>query len=237
MSLPILTYPISYIEITRKGGELMVIRRRRTDIGSVATRSPRPNLNRNTSTPYVEISSPSSSTSSISPSPEKVKQRSPMGEKKHKKRRESGLLLPPRQPQSPITPPTPNLPTDGLSEIPDWNEGSDLMASRTLVAGRGKEKERRRVTSGSMVKVKDIAAGLMSSMEPSSSTPSAEDTLEKAQSTLERINGSETASEAVVSSITPEEESRIGKYNQADRSMWLTSYSDYLGIVSIRCIL
>ncbi|WVQ63007.1 uncharacterized protein L199_001156 [Kwoniella botswanensis] len=102
---------------------------RHTGVGSIAnSRSPR----RSTQSPivtYVEINSPSPSSSrkSVSPSPRKAKQHI-VGEKKQRRRRESGLITIP--PKSPSPSPSPNpLMHEDVGEASEWEEGKAIELS------------------------------------------------------------------------------------------------------------
>ncbi|WWC98886.1 hypothetical protein V866_005780 [Kwoniella sp. B9012] len=102
---------------------------RHTGVGSIAnSRSPR----RSTQSPivtYVEINSPSPSSSriSVSPSPRKAKQHI-VGEKKQRRRRESGLITIP--PKSPSPSPSPNpLVDEDVGEASEWEEGKAIELS------------------------------------------------------------------------------------------------------------
>jgi hypothetical protein len=120
----------------------LTIRRRRTEIGSVAApRSPRPNLREPPSDLFV-VDTPSTasparsrtSSASLSPSPVKVAVRSPGKEKRQRKRRESGCLeIPPREA---------SRSDQATQEHADWEEGSNIVippskavhASKTMPA-------------------------------------------------------------------------------------------------------
>ncbi|KAK6906907.1 hypothetical protein I203_100896 [Kwoniella mangroviensis CBS 8507] len=102
---------------------------RHTGVGSIATsRSPR----RSTQSPivtYVEINSPSPSSSrnSVSPSPRKAKQHI-VGEKKQRRRRESGLItIPPKSPSPSLSPNI--LVHEDVGEASEWEEGKAMELS------------------------------------------------------------------------------------------------------------
>ncbi|OCF78350.1 hypothetical protein I204_00288 [Kwoniella mangroviensis CBS 8886] len=102
---------------------------RHTGVGSIAnSRSPR----RSTQSPivtYVEINSPSPSSSrnSLSPSPRKAKQHI-AGEKKQRRRRESGLItIPPKSPSPSLSPNI--LVHEDVGEASEWEEGKAMELS------------------------------------------------------------------------------------------------------------
>ena len=111
------------------------IRRRRTEIGSVALRSPRPGTKPPPSDFFVVDSPPSSSrppsparseslTSLASNSPSPVKKPSKSPEKRNKRRRESGLISIPSTVDYVAAPASSEF--DDVAEIPDWEEGRNV---------------------------------------------------------------------------------------------------------------